>query len=227
MAAPVLPEAAPAQGPAPLPRWARAWDQLMASLPVLLMALLAGFTYWLVRSTPVPEAPREAAAPRSDPDYVMHGFSVQHYTRAGLPGVRLEGREMRHYPDTDQIEIDEVRVRHTDERGRVSVATARQGQAEGDGSAVRLIGEAVVVRGAGPQAATDLLDQRLEFRSEFLLFDVEAQRVVSDRAVTIVQGTAQISGQALLYDHPRRVLELRGGVRGVLPPAPRGGGGAS
>jgi lipopolysaccharide export system protein LptC len=199
----------------------------MASLPVLLMALLAAFTYWLVRSTPVPEAPREAAAPRSDPDYVMRGFSVQHYSRAGLPGVRLEGRELRHYPHTDQIEIDDVRVRHTDEHGRVSVATARQAQAEGDGSEVRLVGQAVVVREALSPDAADPLAQRLEFRGDFLHFFVDDQRVESNQPVTLVQGTARIRGQALVYDHTRRVLELTGGVQGELPAAGRRAGASS
>lgn len=211
----------------PLPRWARAWDQLMASLPVLLMALLAGFTYWLVRSTPVPEAPREEMALRSDPDYIMQGFSVQHYSQAGLPGVRLEGREMRHYPHTDQIEIDDVRVRHTDPQGRVSVATARQAQAEGDGSEVRLVGQAVVVREAVSPDATDPLAQRLEFRGNFLHFFVDEQRVESDQPVTLLQGAAQIRGQALVYDHGRRVLELTGGVQGEFPPAGRRAGASS
>jgi lipopolysaccharide export system protein LptC len=221
------PAGEPAAAPPPLPRWARAWDQLMASLPVLLMALLAAFTYWLVRSTPVPEAPREAAAPRSDPDYVMQGFSVQHYTQAGLPGVRLEGREMRHYPNTDQLEIDDVRVRHTDGQGRVSVATARQAQAEGDGSEVRLVGQAVVVREALTQDAADPLAQRLEFRGDFLHFFVDDQRVESDQPVTLVQGGARIRGQALVYDHTRRLLELTGGVQGELPPAGRRAGASS
>lgn len=213
---------APAQRPR-LSRWARALDQLTASLPVVLMAVLAGLTYWLVRSTPVPEAPREQAPPRSDPDYVMERFSVQHYSQAGLPGLRLEGRTLRHYPDTDRLEIDDVRVRHTDEQGRVTVATARQAQAEGDGSQVRLVGEARVVRQAGAEPTRDPLDQPMEFRGEELLFFVDAQRLVSDRPVMLEQGAMQLSGQALIYDHPRRVLELRGGVQGVLPPARRAG----
>ncbi|MFN3297224.1 LPS export ABC transporter periplasmic protein LptC [Caldimonas sp.] len=207
-----------------LSRWAQALDRLTASLPVVLMAVLAGLTYWLVRSTPVPEMPGENRPPRSDPDYVMQRFSVQHYSGAGLPGLRLEGRTLRHYPDTDRLEIDEVRVRHTDANGRVTVATARQAQAEGDGSLVRLVGGARVVREAGADPARDPLDQPMEFRGEELQFFVDAQRIVSDLPVTLVQGAMQLSGQALVYDHARRVLELRGGVQGVLPPARHSGG---
>ena len=36
---------------------------ISAYLPLLLMAMLALGTWWLVQNTPSPEAPREAAAP--------------------------------------------------------------------------------------------------------------------------------------------------------------------
>lgn len=210
-------------GVPPRSRWIQAVDQLMTSLPLVLMAVLAGLTYWLVRSTPVPETPSPDAPPRRDPDYVMERFSVQLYRGVGLPELRLEGRTLRHYPDTDRLEIDEVRLRHTDAQGRVTVATASQAQAEGDGSQVRLLGGARVLRQPGADPAGPPWDQATELRGEELLFFVEAQRVVSDRPVTLVQGGMQLSGQSLIYDHPRRVLELRGGVQGVLPPTRRAG----
>lgn len=212
---------AAARGPLRPSRWARFVDQTTASLPIVLMALLAAGTYWLVKNTPVASEPRAQAAPRHDPDYTMERFSVQHFTPAGKPRTYLEGEEMRHYPDTDMLEIDEVRVRSVDDQGRPTVATARRALANGDGSEVQLIGGARVVREAsGPPGSRDA--QRLEFEGEFLHVFTDEERVQSHLPVVLRQGGMQVAGQTLKYDNLKRVLELQGQVRGTLPP--RGAG---
>lgn len=211
----LAPSAAP-RAPLRPSRWVSFVDQATASLPVVLMALLAGGTYWLVKNTPVADAPRAQTAPRHEPDYTMERFSVQHFTPAGRPRTYLEGKEMRHYPDTDILEIDEVRVRTVDEQGRPLVATARRALANGDGSEVQLIGGARVVREAsGPPGSPQA--QRLEFEGEFLHLFPDQERVQSHLPVVLRQGAMQVSGQSMKYNHLDRVLELQGQVRGTLP----------
>lgn len=219
----VLAPAAPRATPrAPRrPWWSRALDVATVYLPLLLMALLAAGTYWLVKNTPVPDGPRVEAPPRHEPDYVMTGFSVQHFTSTGRPGTFLEGRELRHYPDTETLEIDDVRVRNTDEYGRVTVATAERGLSNRDASEVQLIGGAHVVREAGGPPDAPGGNQRLEFLGESLRVYTEAQRVVSNQPVVLRRGGMEVRAASLYYDHGRQVLELKGQVRGTLPP--RGG----
>lgn len=212
----VMAPAAPRSAP-PRSRWSRWWDQVSASLPILLMAVLAGGTYWLVKNTPVPRPPRAEVAPRHEPDYKMDRFSVQHFTPDGRPHTLLEGREARHYPDTDTLEIDGPRVRSTDEHGRLAVATAREALAKGDGSEVELMGEARVVREAGgPPGGKH--EEELEFRGEYLKVFPDDQRVESHLPVHLRQGAMQVTADTLKYDHRSRVVELQGDVRGTLPP---------
>ncbi|HWP19640.1 MAG TPA: LPS export ABC transporter periplasmic protein LptC [Burkholderiaceae bacterium] len=202
----------------PTPRRLRDWaDAAMGYLPMLLMAALAGATWWLVKNTPVPDEPRAERPLRHEPDYTMSRFTVQRFEGSGRPGSFLEGRELRHYPDTDTLEIDELRLRHVDDEGRVVRAVAERGLSNGDGSEIQLFGGAQVVREAG--GSQDVAqNRRLEFRGDFLhLYTVE-ERVVSHLPVTLRMGDMEVHGDRLRYDNVRRVLELQGRVRGTLPP---------
>lgn len=192
-------------------------DQLWSYLPLLLLALLAAGTYWLVKHTPVPEGPQAELPARHEPDYQMNRFSVQHFTSSGRPRTLLEGRELRHYPDTDTLEIDEVRMRSVDEQGRVTLATARRALSNAEGTEIRLMGSAHVVReAAGPQ--DEAANRRLEFSGEFLHIFTEEERVESHLPVTLRQGDMEVRGASLRYSHREQLLELKGAVRGMLPP---------
>lgn len=198
--------------------WRARLHSLSAYLPLLLMALLAAATWWLVRNTPVQEAPRAEAPPRHEPDYVMHDFSVRlHRPESGAHAL-LQGRELRHYPDNDTLEIDDVRLRATDPLGRVTTATARQGLAQGDGSQVELRGEARVQRQAGTPGQPG--SERLEFLGEQLVVLPDTGQVLSEQPVELRRDGLQVQGGSLRYDKESSQLQLQGRVRGTLPPPP-------
>src|SRR4029434_737130 len=98
----------------PLPRRGmrlRLRELLGAYLPLVLMALLALGTWWLVKNTPRPGSGEEQSTVRSDPDYEMRDFAITRSAPDGRATVRIEGKWLRHYPDTDRIEIENARVR--------------------------------------------------------------------------------------------------------------------
>jgi lipopolysaccharide export system protein LptC len=204
-----------------LPWTARLRHMAVQYLPVLLMAVIALVTGWLVRQAPGGDAPTEVAAPTTLPDYEMLGFSVQHYTAAGPAQGVIEGDRVRHFPATDQLLIDGVRVRWTDSAGRTLHASAARAVAEGDGSQVRLEGGARVVR---DPVAGDA--QPFEFSGEQLAFDTRAGRVTSDQPVTLRQGDSVFEAEGLRYDHTERLAELTGRVRGRLQPVVSAASGA-
>jgi lipopolysaccharide export system protein LptC len=179
-------------------------------LPLLLMALLALGTWWLVKNTPLFETGRELAPPRHEPDYTMTNFMVQRFAAGGRMRVQIEGDLMRHYPDTDTLEIDNPRIRAIGEDGRVTLATARQALANRDGSEVQLKGGAHVVREAGAK------DAAIEFRGEFLHCMQNTERVRSHLPVVVTQGGTEIRADSMNYDNLARVLEVKGRVRAVL-----------
>lgn len=194
----------------------RAWDRISIYLPVILMGLLAMGTYWLARNTPSFSAPGVQRAPLHEPDYFLRGFSVKAFDPAGRLKSEIRGAEARHYPDTDTMEIDQPHMRQYNERGALTVATARRAISNADGSEVQLIGNAVVTReGADAQGRTQ---PKLEISGDFLHAFMDQERVKSNKPVTIKRGTDVFRAESMDYDNLDRVLELQGRVRGTLQP---------
>ena len=196
----------------PWPR--RVLEAVTSYLPVLLMALLAASTWWLVQHTPVPEPVRTAAPPRNEPDYTMERFTLQRFGPDGRLRVQIEGEQLRHYPDTDRLEIDTVRIRSVAADGALTLATARRAIANADASEVQLLGGANVTSDAG--------GERIEFRGEFLHAFLLTERLRSHLPVQIRRGGSQMRAGGMEYDHLTRTVQLKGPVRAVFVPPGRG-----
>ena len=196
-----------------------AWDKLALYLPVILMGVFALGTYWLVRSTPALLAPAPTAVVQHEPDYFMRGFSVKTFDASGRLKSEVFGSEARHYPDTDTLEIDGVRIRSFDAVGRLTTATARRALTNSDASEVQLFGDALIVR-EPVQDKTGRLQPRMEFRGEFLHAFMETERVKSDKPVDLRRGNDRFTADAMDFDNLDRVMQLTGRVKGTLVPAP-------
>jgi lipopolysaccharide export system protein LptC len=198
------------------PSWPRrVLDVLLGYLPIVLMALLALATWWLVKNTPVPGPERPAVTVRHEPDYTMTDFLVQRFGADGTMRVQLEGRQLRHYPDTDTLEIEEPRILTIGPDGRRTVASARRAVANGDASEVQLQGGASVVR--GPLGA----EEAIEFRGEFLHAFAHTEKLRSHLPVWVRKGATELRADGLEYDHLARTLDLKGRTRATFA-APKG-----
>lgn len=207
----------PAAGRAPRP--AQSWhDRLLRGLssylPLMLMALLAAGTWWLVRNTPAASGGGPDGPPRQTPDYTMRGFAITRFGPDGQVALRIAGDMLRHYPATDRLEIDGVRIQATGADGRATVATARQAVANGDGSEIQLLGGAQVV---SQLPGGDALEVRGEFLHAFLRFE----RLRSHLPVQVRHGATQARAGGLDYDNLQRQLILRGPVRATVAPPGR------
>jgi lipopolysaccharide export system protein LptC len=218
---PDLPEVPIALGPARgAPRPAMPWhlrvrNVLSAYLPLLLMALLALFTLWLVKNTPSAPGIREEGPPRREPDYTMTQFALERFEAGGRLKLRVEGARMRHFPDTDRIEIEGVQIRAIAPDGRVTLASARRALSNGDGSEVQLIGDARV-------DSVDATGAPVAMRSDFLHAFLVTERVRSHLPVQVKVGGNELRAAGFEYDHGAGKLELQGPMRAVIPPrAPR------
>jgi lipopolysaccharide export system protein LptC len=185
-------------------------ELVSAYLPLLLMSLLALGTWWLVKNTPLPDGARVEVPARHEPDYTMTRFTVQRFTAEGTLRAQLEGDEMRHYPDTDTLEVDNVRVRSIAPNGRVTLATAQRALGNGDATEVQLLGGAHVTREA--VAGEDAI----EFRGEFLHVFLATERVRSHLPVTVTRGATVVRGEGLEYDNLAGLLQLKGRVRATF-----------
>ncbi len=197
----------------------RLWERLALYLPVLLMALLALGTYWLVRSTPQLSPAEVLQPPKHEPDYFMKKFMVKTFDATGRLKSEVYGNDARHYPDTDTLEIDQVRIQSFNEDGRLTTATATRALTNGDASEVQLMGNALVVRGAAQDKSGQTLP-RLEFRSEFLHAFMDTERIKSHKPVVLIRGRDQFTADVMDFDNLDRVMELKGRVKGTLTPEP-------
>lgn len=221
----------PAQGPRwrALPWPARVLDGVAAYLPLLVMALLALGSWWLVKNTPLPQVAREPAPARHEADYRMERFSVQRFTPEGQLRAQMEGETLLHFPDTDTLEIERPTVRGHSSDGGVLMASAQRALANADASEVQLLGDARVThRAAAPG------DEGLAFRGEFLHAFLKTEQLRSHLPVTVTRGGTVIRADGFEYDHLQRVVVMKGRVRasfesgrGASRIAPRVPGGTS
>ncbi|MEO9101670.1 MAG: LPS export ABC transporter periplasmic protein LptC [Burkholderiales bacterium] len=200
----------------------RGWHRLSIYLPIILMALAALGTWQLVRNSVLPGAERPAQAATHEPDYFMRDFSVRSFDVAGKLQSEIIGTDARHYPDTDTLEVDAARMRSINAEGTEMRATANRAVSNADASEVQLFGNAVVVRDA-VQGPVGQVQDRMEFRSEFLHTFVNFERVRSHLPVVLTRGLDRFTGSAMEYDNLERVLDLTGSVTGFLVPTKRSG----
>jgi lipopolysaccharide export system protein LptC len=203
---------APAQ-PVPVRRGMRLRlrELLGAYLPLVLMALLALGTWWLVKNTPRPASGDEQTAVRSDPDYEMRDFAITRFAPDGRATVRIEGAWLRHFPHTDRIEIVDARVLARTPDGRVTQAQAARALANGDASEWQLSGGAKVVAQmrSGPP---------MEIDGEFLHVFVRTERVRSHLPVRLRQGDDEILAGGIDVDNLAQRMQLSPPVRGTFSP---------
>ena len=204
-----------ATAPRPAPALGFRLRQALSSyLPLGLMALLALSTGWLVKHTPQTPPLAATGAVRQDPDYTMTGFSIVRFGPDGREVLRIAGNVLRHYPATDQLDIEGVRIHATAPDGRVTDATARRALANGDGSEVQLLGGARVVSQID---GSDALEMHGEFLHAFLRFEW----LRSHLPVQVRRGGTETRAGGLDYDHLDRQLQFLGPVRTTVMPGPR------
>lgn len=180
-------------------------------LPLLLMSALAAATWWLARYSPPSPDDRPAPVARHEPDYTAERAVLQRYSADGQLMAQVEGEQVRHYPDTDEIEVDTVRLATSGADGRRTEATARQAVAAGDGSRYSLEGGAHVVS-TGPDGRT------VDITGERLVVLAQQRQVQSDKPVTVRQGGSVLVADAMDFDEKTQVVALHGRVRATLLP---------
>lgn len=210
---------APAAGPRrPVSNKPWVWrvqSVLSAYLPLLLLVFLAAGTSWLIKNSPQPEEEVAEAPPRHEPDYSMQGLVLQRFDPKGAMRVEVQGREMRHYPDTDTVEIDGVHLRSIAQDGSVLLATAKRAVGNADGSEMQLQGDVNLQRLApGQQRAS------LEIRGEFLHAFLQAEQLRSHLPVRVNYGSTQLQLQNFEYDNLKGRLTFKGpSTAHLAPPA--------
>ena len=200
----------------PRPTWRGHLQTLTGYAPVLLMALLALGTGWLVKNSPVARSSLKPQLSSQEADYVMSRFSVQHFGPQGMLQAQIEGDTLMHFPASETLEVAQVRLLARNPQGLITQGTAKKAWANDAGSEIKLMGDARLTRQSPISQAPPL-----EFSGEFLYAYLQEERVVSHLPVKARQGSSQIQSAAMYYDHRKQELLLQGGVRAVYAPPRR------
>jgi len=192
----------------------RLLDTLSVYLPMVVMALLASGSWWLVRSVPELLTPNATPPVRQDPDYRLADFSVKSFDARGRLTREVSGNTAQHYPATEALHIEQVRIYAQSESGTQMNARAKQGIATDDGKQVTLIGDAYAIQ--HPRDTTP----QVELRGARLVALPDEDRLVSSDPVHITRDRDVFTAETMDFNSDTGAYVLQGRVRGTLAPKP-------
>lgn len=195
-------------------RWWLLLERAQASLPLLAAAGLAGFTWWLVQSSPKADSGARPALAASVPDFELNKARVARFDAQGRIEAVLDGETMRHYPDTDRLQIEQLTLSARDDKGLGLRAASLHGEADRKAEVVTLSGGAQVTALPATDPGTGLRAAPAHFSGEGLRIDTRTRVVTSDQPVRLQQQGSEVRAQNLRYDDRTGVTELGGRVHG-------------
>lgn len=189
-------------------------DRVRSFLPMLAVAAMAGYTWWLVQSVPAGRSGRAAQVPPSTPDYVLRQAAVERFDAQGHRLSVLRGATMTHYLEGDRLVVNDLRLVAQDEAGQQLVAVAREGLYRGASDVVELRGN-TRVRATAPASGVSGRGPLL-FESELLVVNTRHQRLSSTEPVRLVSDQGVLSGKGFSHDVQTGMVQLGGRVTGRL-----------
>jgi lipopolysaccharide export system protein LptC len=182
--------------------------------PLLLLAVLAGLTFWLDRAVQPASGPH-TEAPQHEPDYIVDGLSAIRMDRDGRVKHTLRAQKMTHYPLDDLTVLVEPRFVTFGEGQAPVTVTARKARMSGNGENVFFENDVRVVR------APDGKRSELVLETTFLHVMPESNIARTDKPVTIRDATAVVAASGLELNSDTRLLKLQGRVKGTFDPTTR------
>ena len=190
----------------------RLLDRLLLSLPLVLVALLALGSYWMLRTAPALDTGQLPQPPDQEPDYVLEKFSTLKFDANGRLTLFIRGELAQRLPESPWVEVHKFSMRATDAQGHVKHASADMGFSSSDNKEFELKGKARLMQEANP--ADD--SPRLEITGEFLHLFSDPDRIESDKPVQLLHGKHQFNADSMVYSGTERSLQLDGRVRAML-----------
>jgi LPS export ABC transporter protein LptC len=191
--------------------------RLQSLLPVLGVAALAAYTWWLVQSAP--GAVQDAGAKPSDslPDYVMEQATVERFDAKGQAISVLQGESISHYLRGDRVVVRGLHLSAVDPKGQALRAQASEGRYVGDSSVVDLVGHAHVTVTPAP---TQRSHGPVVFEGDALSVNSETRVLSSDKPARLSGAQGEVRGARLRHDAKAGYTEVSGRVSGRLVPLP-------
>jgi lipopolysaccharide export system protein LptC len=139
---------------------------------------------------------------------------VKSFDLRGRMTREISGDKAQHYPASETLDIEQIRIYAESETGKVLNARSRQGIATDDGKQVTLIGDAYAIRQAFDTSP------KLELRGDRLLALPDEDRLVSSDPVQITRGRDVFTAQTMDFNTNTGEYLLKGRVQGTLTRQP-------
>jgi len=190
-------------------------DRWLAYAPILLLAGLAGLSYWLdQRVQPVEDGAGSRAKDR--PDFVVDEVHATRMDLAGHPRYALEARRMTHFREGDDSAVlDAPMLTHFDENRVPLTIRANQGRVSNDGDNAYFIGDVVVRRPASGD------QEEMTMHTSFLHVIPDSNLAKTNREVTLIKGNSTVKSVGLEFNNETRTVKLLSKVRGKLDTPPK------
>jgi lipopolysaccharide export system protein LptC len=193
-----------------------ALDQATRLAPIVVVAGLAAYTWWLVQSTPSMGSGRGLKAPSTVPDYVLQKAVIERFDEDGKRVSVLRGDRMSHVVLGDRLTVEQPRMVGLDADGQQVNAQASLGHYQATDEQLELLGQAhVVLHGDGMKRGT------VTFEGESLLVDVHQRLMTSAKPVRITRIDGVVNASGMRHDGGTGLTDLNGRVRGRIEPHKR------
>ena len=189
-------------------RQAMRGETITSVLPLILVGMLAAFTFWLDRLAQ-PVATGVASAIRHDPDYMVEGLSAMRMNESGAASYTLSAAKMLHYPDDDTTLLTTPKLVNLGAAKAPVTITANQAVVSSNGEHVYFQDDVRVERAAFGNSSALLL------RTAYLHVVPDEKIAMTDRAVTITDAATTVNAVGLELNSETRVMKLLTKVRGT------------
>jgi len=205
----------------------RLLDRLTAWSPVLLLASLAGLTYWLDAQVLGPSKRNDGNA-RHDVDLYIDNIRAVVLDPDGNPRQLLTAQRAEHFPDDDTTQLIKPGFELTQPGQPAFRVSADRGKASGDRENVWFTGNVHATREAPPPAAATTAPAAkdnaaaptgpITLSTEFLHVLPQQHKVRTDKPVTVEEARGIIRSVGLELDTDVKTVKLSSAVSGTLQP---------
>jgi lipopolysaccharide export system protein LptC len=186
-------------------------ERITAIIAILLLATLAGVTYWFSQVGRYGNLANPVS--REGPDFIVNGVTLTQFDPQGRPTNKLFAEKMTHFAVDDRAEL--LRPRYVSLRPDQPQLEARAQRAvvQGSGERVVMTGDVVITRAPGPDG-----DPPMRLTTEKLVALPDLEQYTTDLAVEMNRGDSVIRSVGMDYDNIKRVVKFHSKVRGTIEP---------
>jgi lipopolysaccharide export system protein LptC len=113
-------------------------------LPIGLMLLLAGLTFWLMRAVEVKQDEPDKA--RHDPDMIVENFVARQLGIDGGERYTIVAKRMTHFPDNDSTDVEQVQFSAKEKNQATLVVTSTKAKLTGKADEIFFLEKVRLVR---------------------------------------------------------------------------------